>query len=488
MSVTVKPNEEKAKKPLISVFHPTARTGSYPSFPRGWLHAMEAFLSNCDDPSRVEYVLSVHRSRVNDLLENCPHPPAEAIQRFWAFKVVINDGPDTNISQVNFAASCTTAPILMGVMDDLFPPQGWDTLVIQSLDGLEESDTVVQFSTGSPRDAEPLINAGALTRKRYERYGYIVHPSYESMFADNELTALAVQDGALLQRLDIQFEHRHPAFGKSDMDSVYVQENREEAYKRGRENFLKRQALGFPKFDTSRVTLARKPLIACCLPGSVYSSQWVASFMQLHMALSVKYNPVPLFGYSSNVYITRTAMAQSLRQFEPLPDFVLWIDDDNLLSYDQFEMLMKVLEDRPEANGAFGWAWIQPDVAHIDEARVSVGTFERNGACTRLSYAELMAGKEDVKEIGWGGFPACLMRYGTVGNLGADAFLPIVSDVHPWGLSSEDSSFCWRASQAGCKFFVDRRVKVPHLKLRPAEPILVAEPVESCRAVALEDK
>ena len=58
-----------------------------------------------------------------------------------------------------------------------------------------------------------------MTRKRYERYGYIAHPAFESMWADNYLTWEAKKDAAegalmLVERLDIVFEHRHPALGK----------------------------------------------------------------------------------------------------------------------------------------------------------------------------------------------------------------------------------------------------------------------------------
>ncbi len=39
-----------------------------------------------------------------------------------------------------------------------------------------------------------------------------------------------------------------------------------------------------------------------------------------------------------------------------------------------------------------------------------------------------------------------------------------------WGFTSEDTTFFYRAHEAGMKFGVDMRVKVPHLKLRAIEP------------------
>ena len=44
-----------------------------------------------------------------------------------------------------------------------------------------------------------------------------------------------------------------------------------------------------------------------------------------------------------------------------------------------------------------------------------------------------------------------------------------------FGFTSEDTSFFYNAKQAGMKFAVDLRVKVPHMKLRAIEPQYVAK-------------
>jgi len=205
---------------------------------------MEQWYQQCSDPQRVEYVLSVHESRLEEFMDNergrLGHPA-------WGrFKVVTNHGPDTNVSQVNFAASHTTGKLIIGTMDDLFAPRHWDDLVIAAVPDIE-GEYIVQFSTGSVRDAEPLINAGVLTRKRYERYGYIGHPSYESMYVDDDMSAVAVKDRVLVQRLDIEFLHKHPCFGKGEWDDIYALENRQQAMQQGYQNFTQRKAAGFPQ-------------------------------------------------------------------------------------------------------------------------------------------------------------------------------------------------------------------------------------------------
>src|SRR5437763_1509424 len=106
--------------PLISVLHPTARTKPYPpSLLLGWKHTCDAFYRKAKDPSRIEYVISVHESRWEEFWDGplrtevpCakgrgwvwtiqPNPGAD-ITGLWAppfgsVRVVKNEGRDTNV-------------------------------------------------------------------------------------------------------------------------------------------------------------------------------------------------------------------------------------------------------------------------------------------------------------------------------------------------------------------------------------------------------
>jgi hypothetical protein len=88
-----------------------------------------------------------------------------------------------------------------------------------------------------------------------------------------------------------------------------------------------------------------------------------------------------------------------------------------------------------------------------------------------FDYAKLMQGDDDLKPIGYSGFPVVLMRAELLTKAGGpDAFLPVLDSRFQFGKSGEDSTFFARAGVRGAKFVVDRRVQVPHLKLMPAGP------------------
>jgi hypothetical protein len=239
--------QRERRHPLISLIHPTARLNFHKN--NNWGKAQSAWFENCDKPYQVQYILVVHKTRWDDFDSDLCDQPIFP----WAEVAFIqNTGLDTNISQVNRGWTAATGTVLIGMMDDLFPPPHWDTLLLDAIPDLD-APCVVHASSGSPRDAEPLINAGCCTRAWYDRLGYCVHPDYEecSMFADNDGTAQAYAAGVVIPRFEgpdaIVFDHRHPAFKKGEMDEVYAQHNAPENYAKGRAIFEKRKAMGFPK-------------------------------------------------------------------------------------------------------------------------------------------------------------------------------------------------------------------------------------------------
>jgi len=469
---------------LFSVTHPTARVRASESFPSGWRESMLDWFAKCDRPDRVEYVLSVHTSRWVEFWAGSLGPVT--FPDWGRVTVVRNLGPDTNVSQVNAAAAACSGKMQVGNMDDLFPPEHWDTLLAEAVapEGLEAApdslEVVLHCSTGGPRDWEPLINSGGITRARYLRFGYAVYPGYESMYADDELTAVAYRDGVVIQCPQILFNHRHWSVRKAVVDEVYAMQNRKEAYDRGRALFESRKSRDFPadwvdlpgwSRDAAVPAPRRVPpvvpirkTVVACFPGSEFSDIWNAYTFKLLAMMMHEYSVfLPMWGYSSNVYIIRCSMLASLLAAPSKPDLVLWMDSDNLLTYEDFSMLAGDLEEHPDADMVAAWAWCRPN-DYRTEQKISAGRADRSGKLKPLTLTDLQAAPGDLLPIEYTGFPAVLMRYSVLEKVGEGGFAPLVGTSHAWGFAGEDVSFCRRALDAGCKLFVDRRVRVPHLK------------------------
>ncbi len=217
----------------------------------------------------------------------------------------------------------------------------------------------------------------------------------------------------------------------------------------------------------------KRELIACVLPGEVFSQAWVGAWTELLCNLFDHYLVCPTFGHSSIVYFTRQAMWDALRGLSRKPDLILWIDDDQILTVDGLKQLARDLEDNPELDAVFGWAWCEQN-SFQGIPMLSFGVFNESGKSERMQYEAMQSRDEDLIPVSYSGFPAVLMRGSVLTKIGERAFMPLFDEEQfpPYGMSGEDVAFAIHAREKGLKFAVDRRVKVPHLKLRCAEPVL----------------
>ncbi len=514
--------------PLISLLHPTARVKPSATFARGWYDACEQFFATCDHPESVEYIIAVHDSRWEKFWQigefegwvtpgNWAVPMELAGSAFATLrngqrcKVVRNTDRDCVVDQINTAAEHSHGKLISGVMDDLRAPEHWDTLLLEGVGypwrnaeqcgsrALDVELIILCGSGATPERDRELMICGALTRKRYERYGFILDPDFESMYSDNWQRHVARRDEAaglvrIIERLDIQFDHQHPSLTGGPADEVYGLQNRPEAYLAG------------------SVTLHQKVtgcrVMVACLPGESFRSEIVGSRFQLIDDLKARTQfgiVAPHWCYTSNVYSTRIELAEGALRFPSVTkadDLILWIDDDNAVDFQHVAWLMEDLERDPSLGVAVGWCWCENSARQVGaegDARwvMSAGRQDADTlACLRFAGSDFDAAiergsflisSEDIAPHNfWSGFPVVLMRRSVMEELGPLAFAPIVDGHAKNGFVSEDAAFFINAANRGIKSAVDIRCQVPHVKWRAIQPQYVPErergQVEAMRA------
>ena len=380
---------------------------------------------------------------------------------------------------LSIAARNATGRVLLVVADDQFPCEQWDQVLSHKLPG--ETEYVARVNTGTPAEVDRNITVMPIvSRARYERLGYLLYPGYESMSSDNDLSEHAQQDGCFIDLQTPVFPHRHKWFeaaGRGQRfedwfptaDMAYQMQNRPEAYELGAKMLAERRANGFG----SKLAVVPNPAVpntgknlAICLPGEWFHSSWVAeNALQLCCHLFNRFrNVFPVMPVITDVYKMRHIVFEYIKELPRRVDYVLWIDDDNLLTPAHFEMLWNDLETHPEISGVVGWCWIHP------EARMSCGAFDEKHGAISFDYHKIMEAPADLIPIDWSGFPIVLHRASVIEEIGPFPFRPILNDGWTTGMSGEDTSFFERAGEKGLKFVCDRRVKVPHLKYGNPEP------------------
>ena len=484
-------------RPTFSILHTSAR-------PDAWRAVYDAWIKAAARPEDVEYVLVVD--------------PRWGFEQGAAVRsqdqVVMNTLRMCYVDGVNIAAEHATGHIFIVVADDQFPCEDWDNDLAVFLDEngcVAGREFVARVSTGTPQERERNITVMPIvSRARYQRLGYIFYPGYESMFADNDLSEHAQYDGCFIELSETPvFPHRHAWWDKSvALDSAYQRQNRPEAYATGARVLAERRASGFgsklaavperkakcsqeelhpilPHCPACGQTYAEWHAanrgvpntgknIAVCIPGEWFHASWIAeNALALFCHLLARFRNVwPVMPQMSNVHMARHACFEYIKSCPQKVDYVLWIDDDNLVSPQAFETLLNDLECLPDLAGVVGWCWIHPD------ARVSCGPFNDHGTCESFDYEKMMADPAELIPLypqpgdkgGWSGFPLVLHRGSVIDDIGPFPFRAILNDEWRTGMTGEDVAFFMNANEAGLKFALDKRVKIPHLKFGNPEP------------------
>ena len=126
--------------------------------------------------------------------------------------------------------------------DMLCQVQGWDDIIRQDMaTHFPDTDGCLWYPDGHQ---DRLCTLPVMGRKYFDRFGYIYHPSYQSLWADNEQHQVAKGRGKLWRSDKVLFQHMHPGWGTAKMDPLYQANNKHD--KMDRENYERRKALGFP--------------------------------------------------------------------------------------------------------------------------------------------------------------------------------------------------------------------------------------------------
>jgi hypothetical protein len=222
--------------------------------------------------------------------------------------------------------------------------------------------------------------------------------------------------------------------------------------------------------------------IALCIPGLSFNYVWVAHMLQLQAFLLGEGHTVAVApGYTNNIYITRQIIFNTLMTDKNI-DYVLWVDDDNVISIPTFVRLLDDLESRPEADAISAWYWLAGAV--FEGVRPSVGTFTEDDKLRHLQIEDLQS--KALLPIEWAGMGCVLMRRRALDLVGDRPFRPILRDGdETLGFDGDDIAFFHRFIDGGGVMYCDTQAHVPHLKLRAVSPPLQV-PQESKKEIPEE--
>ena len=202
----------------ISCVHPTCRPDLARKTRSKWLKLAK-------NPDQIEYITCFDSFNKNEIKQKIKKSKniIELYERY-SFGIV---------KKCNSAAKHSSANCIIVATDDTIPEKNWDEKILNAANWSNE--IVLNTSDGTEEvDKRPyMVKTVILSKKRYKKLGYVLHPNFKHVYCDNFHTWISHKDDVVIQRKDIMFEHLHPSIGKSEPDEFYIKAATQEEYERG---------------------------------------------------------------------------------------------------------------------------------------------------------------------------------------------------------------------------------------------------------------
>lgn len=158
------------------------------------------------------------------------------------FRYILADNKNV-VDAMNKGAKIATGDLLVCISDDFDCFVNWNDALLKEADLKKEMALLVNDGInygGKTRMALPI-----LTKKLYDRLGYIYYPQYTGLFADDDLKEVCQKLGVLKTVQHLLFQHNHYVNGKAMMDDTYKRHNTQMSFNLGQQILAKRRAAEF---------------------------------------------------------------------------------------------------------------------------------------------------------------------------------------------------------------------------------------------------
>lgn len=146
---------------------------------------------------------------------------AEVLQRLAALGCVVTTGRHRSKVEACNGGRLHDWDVLMLASDDMVPvAEGWAVRVVEEMERCwPHLDGAIFFNDGYQRGN--LCTLPIFGRRLYDQFHYVYQPTYQSLFCDREQTDLLKEMGRLTYVDEKIIEHRHHVWGRAEKDATY---------------------------------------------------------------------------------------------------------------------------------------------------------------------------------------------------------------------------------------------------------------------------
>ena len=174
------------------------------------------------------------------------NPAMEAYFKGFKNTTVVHGDNFSKIEAINADMDGAEFDICLLASDDMYPEvDGFGSIIVECMkEFFSDTDGVLWFNDGIQG---PNMNTlSILGKKYYDRFGYIYHPAYKSLWCDKEFTEVSKKLGRYKYFDDVIIRHKHHSVptNETKYDLLYLKNERLDSA--DKQTFLAREKEGFP--------------------------------------------------------------------------------------------------------------------------------------------------------------------------------------------------------------------------------------------------
>jgi hypothetical protein len=233
--------------------------------------------------------------------------------------------------------------ILLLASDDMIPVyDGYDEVITNDMDrNYPDLDGVLWYNDGARIDINTLSIMG---KKYYDRFKYIYHPEYTSLWCDNEFTEVSQLLEKCYKSEKVIIEHAHPVYQKTNYDELYIRN--ESFYHIDQQVFEKRK---LKTFDLDE----KIPLLSILTPS--VQNRISSNLLKLIDKIN---NQIEKHGFQKKVEhlihidnrIRTVGRKRDNLVQDALGKYISFVDDDDDISDDYVFELVNAIENNPDVD------------------------------------------------------------------------------------------------------------------------------------------
>lgn len=185
------------------------------SRPEKFFKILDRYVELIEEPENVRFLISCDE---DDMTMNCGDVTSKLQNyRNLEFKFGKNNN---KIQAINADMDGQEFDILLLASDDMVPQQdGYDTIIRQNFKKFfPDTDGVLWFNDGY--QGNNLNTLCILGKKYYDRFGYIYHPSYVSLWCDTEFSEVSKILNKVKYINHVIIKHEHPVWLGQEWDEL----------------------------------------------------------------------------------------------------------------------------------------------------------------------------------------------------------------------------------------------------------------------------